>query len=462
MEDDLPPLVSESGEELSHDNLSGSSSPSVTRPKDQAKRQTTVPAAGALSQTAISERPDAMGMIDEDDEEQELKGAVAHASNCSIQQPLGVSEEEGLRAAAALRAAAQQQAAGQDGDVGAETISAASALKDAMVLAAEPQDSEKSLDEKTKRLIMAISKDDFEECEDAILQGANVNADAGAGMCPLHLTALRGESSLTELLLAHGANVNQRDLSGNTPLLYACHFYRQHQRGVQLVSQLLYHRADPLDRVKDGKLAGKSAQDLMEKSCYEPNADESVPRRMLALLQLAAHGSEGSFEAIAKTWMEVKSQNKKLFQVSSKKDNYNYLVKNIEWAMPEGTKTSEVYAPIKLQEGPSTIIEEKFTEVKDYLFADEGSSVKVYVTFPASAAVGLNDPKALQVDFEFQAFDLKLRLTTEKYRLRVDPLFGSIEVDRCKHRVSASSSKVTLTLLKRHPNRPWPALQKSR
>ena len=25
---------------------------------------------------------------------------------------------------------------------------------------------------------------------------------------------------LTELLLAHGANVNQRDLSGNTPLLY--------------------------------------------------------------------------------------------------------------------------------------------------------------------------------------------------------------------------------------------------
>ena len=29
-----------------------------------------------------------------------------------------------------------------------------------------------------------------------------------------------------ELLIAHGANVNQRDMSGNTPLLYTCHFWR--------------------------------------------------------------------------------------------------------------------------------------------------------------------------------------------------------------------------------------------
>ena len=38
---------------------------------------------------------------------------------------------------------------------------------------------------------------------------------------------------MTELLIAHGAKLNQRDLSGNTPLLYACHFYRQHGRGVE-------------------------------------------------------------------------------------------------------------------------------------------------------------------------------------------------------------------------------------
>lgn len=57
---------------------------------------------------------------------------------------------------------------------------------------------------------------------------------------------------LTELLLAHGARVNQRDLSGNTPLLYACHFYRQHGKGVQLCAQLLFHKADPHYRVKAG------------------------------------------------------------------------------------------------------------------------------------------------------------------------------------------------------------------
>ena len=61
-------------------------------------------------------------------------------------------------------------------------------------------------------MVQAIGKDDFEEpaasavellwqflsfschqeCEDAILQGADVNADCGAGMCALHISALRG------------------------------------------------------------------------------------------------------------------------------------------------------------------------------------------------------------------------------------------------------------------------------
>lgn len=41
-------------------------------------------------------------------------------------------------------------------------------------------------------MIQAIAKDDFEECEDAIMQGADVSADCGAGMCALHISALRG------------------------------------------------------------------------------------------------------------------------------------------------------------------------------------------------------------------------------------------------------------------------------
>ena len=35
----------------------------------------------------------------------------------------------------------------------------------------------------------------LEECEDAIMQGADVNADCGAGMCALHISAIRGWAS---------------------------------------------------------------------------------------------------------------------------------------------------------------------------------------------------------------------------------------------------------------------------
>ena len=86
---------------------------------------------------------------------------------------------------------------------------------------------------------------------------------------------------------------------------------------MQLCAQLLFHKADPHFRVKDGKLAGKSALDLMEKACLEPNTDENVPRQMKAMLQLALEGSEACMEAITKMWVSIKSQpaNKKLFQV---------------------------------------------------------------------------------------------------------------------------------------------------
>merc|ERR1719265_1717251 len=134
--------------------------------------------------------------------------------------------------------------------------------------------------EVTERMIKAIARDDFEEVEDAIFQGADVNADCGAGLQAIHLTALRGEMFVTELLLAHKASVNARDMSGNTPLLWTCHFFKQHKRGVQMVSQLLHHKADPFYTVKDGKLAGNSAVDLMDKECRLPQLKENVLKQM--------------------------------------------------------------------------------------------------------------------------------------------------------------------------------------
>lgn len=429
-EDDLPPLLGEDGEEVVDPEPEAPEPPAAAAPEKhhEAKKE--------------EESPDGL-----EDQGRKLDlGAL----------PPGVSAEEAIRAAVALRAAAALEAA-QKKQEGAEPISAMDAIKGVMAEAEEPKAPYKQPDEKTIRMITAISKDDFEECEDAIMQGADVNADCGAGMCALHIAALRGEMFLTELLIAHGANVNQRDLSGNTPLLYACHFYRQHQRGVQMVAQLLFHKADPFYRIKDGKLAGSTAHDLMEKACSEPNVDENVPRQMRAMLQLAMDTKEEVHETITQVWMSFKVKNKKLFQVSSKKDNYDYMVKNLEW-----DADTQAYAPVKLQDAAS-ILEEKFTFLQDYLFTDEGDKVKVYVTFNSPhAAEGLKDPKALEVDFEFQAFDLKLRTSQESFRLRIDPLFGSIDAAQCKHRVSSTSNKVTLTLAKRHTNRSWPALQKGR
>merc|ERR1711941_142783 len=99
-------------------------------------------------------------------------------------------------------------------------------------------------------------------------------------------------------------------------------------------------------------------------------------------------------------------------------------------------KNAQAYLPVKLEEDPSNaILEERYTYLKDYLFTDEGDKVKVYVNFPEEAVSVLGDKSALQVDFEYQAFDLKLRASAENFRLRIDPLHGSIETEQCKHRV---------------------------
>jgi len=369
-------------------------------------------------------------------------------------------EDETIQAAHQLRAVALERARAE----GTAEVSAGDAMQALLKEAEEEKVPFKEPDEKTKRMVQAIGKDDFEECEDALMQGADVNADCGAGMCALHIAALRGELFLCELLIAHGAQVNQRDMSGNTPLLYACHFYRQHGRGVELCAQLLFHKADPHYRVKDGKLAGKSALDLMEKACNEPNTDENVPRQMRAMIQLALEGSEACVDAITKMWMSVKSEkkNKKLFQVSSRRDNFDYAVKSVAWELPENVKNAQGYAPVRLDVQTESLMEEPFTNLQDYLFNDEGDKVKVYITFPEMAVGSLGKKDALEVSFEYQAFDLKLRTGQESFRLRMEPLYGSIEVEQCKFRVSESSKKVTVTLAKRHKNRTWLTLQKGR
>jgi hypothetical protein len=432
LDDDLPPLVGEDGEELPP-LVTESVEKAPTCAKEEPRTQAVAEVAAEkprVAATATDREPD----IDFTKE---------------TELPEGMTEEDALRATAALHAASRVV----ENEMEKPELADKDLIKAALFESREPN---KPVSEVTERMIKAIARDDFEEVEDAIFQGADVNADCGGGMQAIHLTALRGEMFLTELLLAHKASVNARDLSGNSPLLYTCHFFKQHKNGVQMVAQLLHHNGDPYHQTKDGKMAGMTAMDIMDKECRLPQLDENAPKQMRAMIQFAMDGRDEGKEVIAKMWANFKSQNKKLYQVSSKKDNYDYSMKSVNWSTPDNAKNAEPLLPVKLDGNADSILEDKFTYLTDYSFSDEGEKVKVYIVFPESALAALGEKDALSVEFQFQSFDLILKTTSAGgFRLRLDPLFGSIEAEQCKHRISAGSKKVTLTLAKRHTNRRW-------
>lgn len=442
--EELPPLLGENGEELPPDAEDAAAKQAASSTASSAKK-----VKGATGSKSAAGYPATSSSVRE--QEPEIDWGK------KTELPEGMSEEDALRATAALHAATRVV----ENEIEKPDLSRKDAIKVAMSESKEPREYAAPNDV-TKRMIDAIAKDDFEEVEDAIYQGADIHVDCGAGMQAIHLTALRGEMFLTELLIAHNASVNARDLSGNTPLLWTCHFFKQHKRGVQMVSQLLFHKADPFYTVRDGKLAGNSAMDLMDKECRLPQLDENAPKQMRAMLQLAMDGKDEGQEVIDKMWASFKSQNKKLYQVSSKKDNYDYAMKSINWATPDNAKNAQSITPMKLEAAAESILEEKFTYLTDYSFSDEGDKVKVYVTFPDCCSTALAEKENLSIEFQYQAFDLKLRAGSDgSFRCRLDPLFGSIEADQCKHRISAASKRVTLTLVKRHKTRRWSQVLKS-
>ena len=75
--------------------------------------------------------------------------------------------------------------------------------------------------------------------------------------------------------------------------------------------------------------------------------------------------------------MKSDKKNKKLFQVSSKRDNFEYAVKSVAWDLPESAKNAQGYAPVKLDVQAASLMEERFTLLQDYSFNDEGDKIKV-------------------------------------------------------------------------------------
>jgi ankyrin repeat protein len=72
----------------------------------------------------------------------------------------------------------------------------------------------------TLTLFEACAAGEFDRVERLVEGGAAVNAYSHDGWTPLHLAAFFGHSQVTELLLAHAADVyaRSRNANGNTPL----------------------------------------------------------------------------------------------------------------------------------------------------------------------------------------------------------------------------------------------------
>ena len=112
--------------------------------------------------------------------------------------------------------------------------------------------------ETDRALLDAAENGNIKAVEQAIVDGAEVDAKDSDGWTPLHNAALKGHKKIVELLIAKGADVNAKGSSGWTPLHFAAN------GGYMEVAKLLIAKGvdvnattgdgvTPLDRAEDVK-----------------------------------------------------------------------------------------------------------------------------------------------------------------------------------------------------------------
>lgn len=111
------------------------------------------------------------------------------------------------------------------------------------------------------QLIEAVEDGNLEATRAAINGGADINCISDDGWTPL-LSAVKYDSQITELLLAHGANPNITSDRGYTPLMRAAGLGK-----LQIVKLLLAAGADKQIRDCDGKTAGQLAMETGQFQC---------------------------------------------------------------------------------------------------------------------------------------------------------------------------------------------------
>ena len=104
----------------------------------------------------------------------------------------------------------------------------------------------------------AASKGNKEAIELLLTHGADVNERNSYGLTPLHFAAAAGDKEIIELLLAHGADVNAATKDGKTPADIAANYKYQ-----DVVDLLRQH-------------GGRGAEAAVAESPLAPGADVNV------------------------------------------------------------------------------------------------------------------------------------------------------------------------------------------
>lgn len=104
----------------------------------------------------------------------------------------------------------------------------------------------------------AVLEDNRQALLDEIDQG-NINIQDESGYTALHYCAQNGKLALAKLLIDKGADVNRKDIYGNTPLFKAVFFSGGHK---EMISLLLQAGADANEHNDAGVSPRELAQNI--------------------------------------------------------------------------------------------------------------------------------------------------------------------------------------------------------